>query len=433
MVTLSHFIHRSIESPQLSFLSRPDYKRVRITAYLSVVCIVIAVMYGITDLSNKVYYSSPAYGILFLNSVSVFLLLRKGLYVPAKVLLMVTINLVIFYASVTDPFETGAYLLFIPGGVASFAVLGFKDQMKSYYLTVFTATLFLVAYFGNIELGNTPPTDTYIKISFVINFVISMTATILVLYFLVKLNNESERELINKEKTVSEKNQELTKVNQELDRFVYSVSHDLRSPLSSILGITNLAKHADSKQQLTEYMELIEGRIKAQDLFIREIIDYSRNVRTRVEKEQIVVTDLINEIIESLRYQPGAEAIQFLVEEDEHQTRMKVDKTRLRIILSNLINNSIKYQDVRKAQRIITVAIRSSRHEHAISVRDNGIGIATEHVPKVFDMFYRASENSNGSGLGLFITQEAVEKIGGTISVESKIGEGTTFTVKLPL
>lgn len=222
-------------------------------------------------------------------------------------------------------------------------------------------------------------------------------------------------------------------MNQELDRFVYSVSHDLRSPLSSILGITNLAKHADSKEQLIEYMKLIEGRIKAQDLFIREIIDYSRNVRTRVEKETIVVADLIHEIIESLRYQPGAEVMQFHVEEEEHQTKMTVDKTRLRIILSNLINNSIKYQDVRKAHRNITISIRSSRQEHSIFVRDNGIGIATEHVPKVFDMFYRASENSSGSGLGLFITQEAVEKIGGTIAVESKIGEGTTFTVKLPL
>jgi signal transduction histidine kinase len=433
MVTLSHFIHRSIESPQLSSLSRPDYKRVRITAYLSVVCIIIAVMYGITDLSNKVYYSAPAYGILFVNSVTVFLLLRRSLYVPAKVLLMITVNLVVFYASVTDPFETGAFLLYIPAGVASFAVLGFKDQMKSYYLILFTTTLFVVSYFGDINLGNTIPSPSYIKISFVFNFVISMTATILVLYFLVELNSESEKDLTTKEKTVSEKNQELTKVNQELDRFVYSVSHDLRSPLSSILGITNLAKHAESKDQLIEYMKLIEGRIKAQDLFIREIIDYSRNVRTRVEKENIVVADLIHEIIESLRYQPGAEAIQFNVEEDEHQTRMTVDKTRLRIILSNLINNSIKYQDVRKTHRSITVGIRSLRHEHSISVRDNGIGIAAEHLAKVFDMFYRASENSSGSGLGLFITQEAVEKIGGTISVESKIGEGTSFTVKLPL
>lgn len=433
MVTLRHFIHRSIDSPKLSSLSRPDYKRVRITASLSVVCIIIAVMYGITDLFNKVYYSSPAYAILLVNSITVFLLLRRSRYVPAKVLLMITINLVVFYACITDPFETGAFLLYIPAAVSSFAVLGFKDQMKGYYLSLFTATLFLVSYFGKISLGNPPPSPAYIQISFVINFGIAMTATILVLYFLVELNNESERELITKEKTVSDKNQELTKVNQELDRFVYSVSHDLRSPLSSILGITNLAKHADSKEQLIEYMTLIEGRIKAQDLFIREIIDYSRNVRTHVEKEQIAVTAFIHEIIESLRYQPGAETIHFSVEEDEAEIKMAVDKTRLRIILSNLINNSIKYQDARKTHRIITVAVRSSMHAHTIAVRDNGIGIATEHVPKVFDMFYRASELSSGSGLGLFITQEAVEKLGGTISVESKIGEGTTFTVRLPL
>lgn len=193
MVTLSQFIHRSIESPQLSFLTRPEYKRVRITAYLSVVCIIISVMYGITDLSNKVFYSAPAYGILLINSISVFLLLRRSRYVPAKVLLMVTINLVVFYASITDPFETGAFLLFVPAGVSSFAILGFKDQVKSYYLAVFTASLFFVSYFGDIEVNNTLPSPLYIKISFVINFIISMTATILVLYFLVELNSESEK------------------------------------------------------------------------------------------------------------------------------------------------------------------------------------------------------------------------------------------------
>jgi signal transduction histidine kinase len=183
---------------------------------------------------------------------------------------------------------------------------------------------------------------------------------------------------------------------------------------------------------LIDYMKLIEGRIKAQDQFIREIIDYSRNVRTHVEKEEIVASTLIQEIIESLRYQPGAESISFQVEEDEHHTKLVVDKTRLRIILSNLINNSIKYQDPRKEQRSIVVGICKVRNEHAITVRDNGVGIAKEHLSKVFNMFYRASENSSGSGLGLFITQEAVDKLGGSISVDSRFGEGTTFTVTLP-
>jgi signal transduction histidine kinase len=432
MTRLSQFIHKLIDNPRLSSLTRPEYKRIRITAYLSIVCIFIAIVYSVADISSGVLYSSPAYGVLLLNSLGVFILLRRSLFIPAKVLLMITINLVVFYASITDPFEAGTYLLFIPAGVSSFAILGFQDQVKGYYLSLFTSLLFFVSFLGDIDIGNAQPSASYVQLSFVINYVISITATILVLYFLVELNSESERELITKERTVSDKNRELTKVNQELDRFVYSVSHDLRSPLSSILGITNLAKHVENKEQLFEYIKLIEGRIKAQDQFIKEIIDYSRNVRTAVEKDEIFFSELLHEIIEALRFQPGSEAVSFTVD-DPDNTKLTVDKTRLRIILSNLITNSVKYQDATKSRRSIGISIKTSNNGYAITVHDNGIGIASEHVPKVFNMFYRASEKSTGSGLGLFITQEAVDKIGGTISVESRIGEGTTFTVKLPL
>lgn len=432
MARLSQLINHLIDSPKLSSLTRPEYKRIRITAYLSIVCVFIALVYCIADLSSGVIYSIPAYGLLILNSLGVCIFLRKGVYIPAKVLLMVTINLVVFYASITDPFEAGAFMLFMPAGIASYAILGFHQRTKGYLLTAFTSLLFFVSFFGDIEIGNSTPSEFYVKLSFVINYTISITSSIMILYFLVELNSESEEELIGKEKAVSDKNRELTKVNQELDRFVYSVSHDLRSPLSSILGITNLARHAESKEQLIEYMKLIEGRIKVQDQFIREIIDYSRNERTHIEREHIVFISLINEIIEALRFHPGSEAINFHID-DVNRTELVVDKTRLRIILSNLISNSIKYQDTAKPNRSINVSIKATGREHIISVVDNGIGIASEHVPKVFKMFYRASETSTGSGLGLFITQEAVDKIGGTISVESKIGEGTVFTVRIPL
>src|SRR5690349_3263073 len=132
MIRLSQLIRRLFESPRLSLLTRPEYKRIQITAYLSILCIIISIVYSIADLSSGVLYSFPTYGILLINSVVVFSLLRKSLFVPAKILLMITVNLVVFYASIADPMEAGTYLLFIPAGVASFAVLGFQDRLKSY-------------------------------------------------------------------------------------------------------------------------------------------------------------------------------------------------------------------------------------------------------------------------------------------------------------
>lgn len=411
-------------------MKRAEYKRIKITAYLSVVCIFIALVYWFIDLSSGVLYSSPAYAFLLVTSMAVLVLLRRARFTVAKVLLTVTINLVVFYASITDPFESGTYILFISTGVASFAILGFQERNKSYYLAGFTSLLFLISYGLEIDLGTTRPPDAYIKLSFIVNYVIAIISTVLVLYFLVELNSESEQELMNKERAVTEKNKQLTKVNQELDRFVYSVSHDLRSPLSSIMGVINLTKYARTKEELVELVQLIEGRVKAQEKFINEIISYSRNSRTRVERVRVSLTEVVNEVLESLRYLPGVEGITFRIE-DNDKLQLLVDRTRLKIILLNLISNAIKYQDAAKPDKSIVVSLKEEKRYIAIHVKDNGVGIAEEHLHKIFDMFYRASETSTGSGLGLYIAQEAVDKLGGTLSVKSKPGEGTTFIVRL--
>src|SRR5688500_193608 len=106
MTTLSQSIHRSVDGAAVAALTRAEYKRMRITAALSAICIIIAISYLITDLSNNVHYSIPGYAILFVSSVVVFFLLKKSLFLPAKVLLAITINMVVFYASLTDPFES---------------------------------------------------------------------------------------------------------------------------------------------------------------------------------------------------------------------------------------------------------------------------------------------------------------------------------------
>lgn len=430
MFRLNSLIQRLINSPELTLLKRPEYKRIKITAYMSVVCIFIAIVYWFVDLSSGVLYSSPAYTFLLLNALAVLFFLRRGRFTLAKVLLAVTINLVVFYASITDPFESGAFILFVSAGVASFAILGFQERIKSYYLAVFTSILFLLSYAGEINLGNTMPSDSYVQLSFIVNYIIAIISAVLVLYFLVELNNESEQELMNKERAVTEKNKQLTKVNQELDRFVYSVSHDLRSPLSSIMGIINLAKYAGSKEELMELVQLIEGRVKAQEKFISEIISYSRNSRTRVERVRVSLTEVVNEVLESLRYLPGFERIDFRIQ-DNDKLHLLVDRTRLKVILLNLISNAIKYQDPARTDPFVEISLREEKRYLAIHIRDNGVGIAEEHLHKIFDMFYRASETSTGSGLGLYIAQEVIEKMGGTLSVKSKVGDGTAFIVRL--
>lgn len=229
---------------------------------------------------------------------------------------------------------------------------------------------------------------------------------------------------------VEKKNAELKKVNEELDRFVYSASHDLRAPLSSILGLINVAR-LDEPQKITDYLKKIEGSVQKLDGFIRDIIDFSRNARMEAEIEVIAFEEMIHELIDNLMYLDEKNKINRIVKvkcEGEFCT----DKKRLIIILNNLISNSAKYFNPYAENPFLEVDVVADKQRAIITVKDNGIGIAPMHVNNIFKMFYRADEKSRGSGLGLYIVKETVEKIKGTISVVSEYGKGSTFTVIIP-
>jgi signal transduction histidine kinase len=401
-----------------------------LTGFLSTMSLTVAVIYSVFDLFNGVIYSQPAYFFLVVASILTILFLRSGRFTLAKIILIIITNLVVFWSAIIDPFETGVFLFFIPTGIGPFAILGSEQVKTSIAFVIFTTLLFLIAYVMEFDPVNLPPPSPgYIKTSLLFNFFISMTISILAVKFLIGLNKNSEEELIQKEIFAKQKNEELQKVNIELDRFVYSVSHDLRSPLSSILGLINIAKHSTDPAEIQQILLMIQDRVNSQDHFIKEIIDYSRNTRTETIREKVNIKNLVNEIISSIRFSLNADRIEFRVLIDD-DLLIESDRIRLTVILSNLIGNSIKYHDVSKSQPFIEIGLKDNGS--IIYIRDNGSGIKPEHQEKIFNMFYRASENSKGSGLGLFITKETITKLGGYITVNSTYGEGSTFEVFIP-
>src|SRR5688572_24253941 len=123
-----------------------------LTGYLALICMIVAVIYTILDLSNGAYYALVAYGFLFLIPLVSLYLIRSRKYRAAKIGLVASINLVVFWSAITDPFETGVFLFFIPAGIGAFAILAFDDRRTGLVMTGFTIALFLLAYFGDIRL-----------------------------------------------------------------------------------------------------------------------------------------------------------------------------------------------------------------------------------------------------------------------------------------
>lgn len=227
------------------------------------------------------------------------------------------------------------------------------------------------------------------------------------------------------------KNLQLAKTNEELDRFVYSASHDMRAPLSSLLGLINISEKTRDVDELHLHLNMMKGRIKTMEGFIKEVTDYSRNVRLGLALQEVDLETLIREVTNSLAYMSTGKNIRIDIDIPE-KISLLTDPNRLAVILNNLTSNAYKYHRLDQADPYIRFTALRKQHQVLICVEDNGIGISDDYHRKIFDMFFRASVQSEGSGLGLYIVQETLTKLNGTIQVNSVPGLGSTFTVTLP-
>jgi signal transduction histidine kinase len=225
---------------------------------------------------------------------------------------------------------------------------------------------------------------------------------------------------------------ELMKVNSALDKFVYSVSHDLRAPLTSMLGVINISESITEQEPVREQLGMVKESIKKLDGFILDILDYSRNSRMEVKKEEINFKEILKDISNNLKFMGDNNRRVDIKYNVSNGVLFLSDKRRLGVVLNNLISNSIRYQNPGADIPYVDINVCVSESEVYIKIKDNGIGISKENQPKIFDMFYRVSENSVGSGLGLYIVKETIDKLNGNINVESEEGQGTVFNISIP-
>lgn len=233
------------------------------------------------------------------------------------------------------------------------------------------------------------------------------------------------------EERLQRQNEELQRTNHELDNFVYRVSHDLRAPIASSLGLIDLMSSASDVDGMKELLFMQKKSMLKLDGFIQDILDYSRNTRMELEASPIDLEELARETYSQLSYIKGAEKIDFSIEVEGGNITYS-DKMRLSFIFNNLLSNAIRFYDSNKELSYIKLKAAVDVNNVAISLLDNGIGIEEKHMDRIFDMFYRGTNQRNGSGLGLYIVKESVKKLGGEIKVESNHKVGTTINLTLP-
>ena len=227
------------------------------------------------------------------------------------------------------------------------------------------------------------------------------------------------------------KNTELQSAYDELGKFAYSVTHDMRGPLLSVLGALDIAQLTDDIEEIKEIMGMMTLSLRKLDEFITNIHEYYNLKRGKMVFEEIDFNKLVDETAGMFLVAGKIENIKFKLGISQSAPFFS-DVISIKIVLTNLLSNAFKYQRKNVTDKFVEVNIEVDNSNATIFVKDNGIGIHEDHISNIFDMFYRATSEETGSGFGLYNVKDALNKLNGTIEVASSVNEGTAFKVMIP-
>lgn len=227
------------------------------------------------------------------------------------------------------------------------------------------------------------------------------------------------------------KNIELQLAYEELGKFAYSVTHDLRGPLLSVLGALDISRYMDNVEDIREMLEMMEVSVKKLDEFIKSIHEYYTLKKGIGSVEQIDFKQLVEDMVGLFHIAGKMENVRFDCTVNQDALFFS-DAVSLKIILNNLLSNAFKYQRRNEDNKYVELNIDVAGDKAFIEVGDNGIGIHKDHIDNIFKIFYRATSEQTGSGFGLYNVKDALSKLNGEIEVDSDLNKGTKFKVVIP-
>jgi signal transduction histidine kinase len=226
--------------------------------------------------------------------------------------------------------------------------------------------------------------------------------------------------------------QELVKAKQIINGFIYSCSHSLRGPLKSISGLVHLLQQGPaSEEDPREYMKLILQSVGKMECLLQQLEEALENSKKELIIEPVDLNRMVGDVLNQVENESGFHRIKLTVNVDQ-SVYFYSDATRLQTVLLNLVSNAITFHDTLKDTPFIDIFIKATAASCTLQVIDNGIGMATEVQDRIFELFYRGSDRSTGSGVGLYVAKEVLKKMGGSISVNSEVSHGSNFFVWVP-
>lgn len=218
---------------------------------------------------------------------------------------------------------------------------------------------------------------------------------------------------------------------RELDTFVYKASHDLKAPLNSLQGLLDLAQADNPDATMGQYLSLMRKKTAKLHSVLMGLLEVSVMQEGRVNRHAFALRDFCREIFESFEQVAAERGIELRCTIPDDVVLVS-DRKILESVVQNLVHNAVNYHRPTGADRYVELATAAAPNQRCLFVTDNGPGIPDDIQDKVFDMFYRGSNDSEGSGLGLYIVKTGAEKLGGRVKMTSQVGQGTSFEVVVP-
>jgi len=353
---------------------------------------------------------------------------RRQLKISGKFCLYITTVLTtIMIAYVLNSVPQGVFHTYVFGYALMFigvGALAIWERLYSILLLVFSVLINIIFYYFLSPLDNmaflAEALFPIIACALIGGLMIDNRRTIQLKEIGHRLEIEQSKKILEEQKN---------KLSSELDNFVYSVSHDLRSPLLSVKGIlTLLFDTGKIDPSAVQYLRMAETSIDRLDNTIQDILEYSRNSRLEVMPELFDMKVVVSQIFEDIQF-ISDHPIRFDIEIEGESTVFS-DKRRITTVIKNLASNAAKYRKLNSSDCFVRFRMWRNGNRIFMEVSDNGIGIPSNQLDNVFKMFYRVSAERVGTGLGLFIVQEIARKLDGILQLKSEIGIGTSVLMQ---
>lgn len=372
---------------------------------------------------------------LFFYLLSIWLFWNGHIKISNSIMNFVSIILVTIAASISGE-SSGEVFFIFPIVTFVFTTFSYREKWLIAFFLVLVAcsiTFLEITHFSFFQSFVPQESVNDLYTFRIITLGVSIFLICSHFYFLLKLKEETELKLYRTSTFLKKKILQLNYKNTELDNFVAKTSHDLKSPLNSILGLIEVMKTSPKSEDLNEYLRLQEKTALKMKSFISEMLDIALNNDSAIHTKPIDFELMINEIFDEFRFIDHAEKIRKNVQLSSSLIYYS-DPKRLEIVLSNIISNSIRYIDLKKEDHYIEIDIHVTDEWVKISVKDNGIGIQQEHIAHIFEMFYKvnARTSQKSTGLGMHIVKETINKLNGKIDLTSIYGEWTCFEITIP-